>query len=140
MKYLLLIVMLLVGNTMMAQPPRMVTIDSAVVELDRALLAKDSVRLRGLLGDEITYGHSNGWIQTKKDVIDDLFNGKITYKQISAADKEIKVNRKVAVVRMNADVDVTVNGTPVHVKLKILQVWQKRHFSWHLVARQSVKI
>ncbi len=139
MKYLLLIIAVFVSEAMVAQPPHM-TIDSAVVELDRALLAKDSLRLKGLLGDEITYGHSNGWIQTKRDVIEDLFNGKITYKQISAADKEIKVSRKVAVVRMNADVDVTVSGTPVHVKLKILQVWQKRHFSWHLIARQSVKI
>ncbi len=111
-----------------------------VVAFDKALLAKDSVSLQRMLDDNMTYGHSNGWIETKKEVVNDLFNGKLTYKQINATDKEIKVSRRVAAVRMKADVDVIVSGTPVHVKLNILQVWHWKHRHWVLVARQSVKI
>ncbi len=115
-------------------------IDSVVVALDRALLAKDSISLKRLLDGNMTYGHSNGWIQTKNDVVSDLFNGKITYKQITVTDKDIKVSGRYATVRMKADVDVMVSNTPVHVRLNILQVWRWKHRHYVLIARQSVKI
>lgn len=116
------------------------SIDSVVVDFDRALLAKDSIRLEHMLDDNCTYGHSNGWVETRQEVVSDLFNGKLTYKQITATERDIKVSGKVAVVRMKADVEVVVSNTPVHVKLSILQVWRRKHKQWLLVARQSAKI
>ena len=141
MRYVLILLLFFISNEVSAfsrSPAK--SIDSVVVAFDRALLAKDTVSLNRLLDDDMTYGHSNGWIETKRDVINDLYNGKLTYKQIQTTSKEIKVNRKLAVVRMNADVDVTVSGTPVRVKLSILQVWKWKHRHYVLVARQSVKI
>jgi hypothetical protein len=141
MRYALIFLLFLISNEVSAfSVPPSRCIDSVVVAFDKALLAKDSVSLQRMLDDNMTYGHSNGWIETKKEVVNDLFNGKLTYKQINATDKEIKVSRRVAAVRMKADVDVIVSGTPVHVKLNILQVWHWKHRHWVLVARQSVKI
>lgn len=133
--------LLLISNVVSAtHPPVRRGIDSVIVDLDRALLAKDSVSLNKLLDDNMTYGHSNGWIETKRDVVNDLFNGKLTYKQIEVATKDIKVSGRFAVVRMKADVNVTVSNTPVQVKLNILQVWHRKHKHWVLMARQSVKL
>ena len=141
MRYALIFLLFLISNEVSAFSfPLSKSIDSIIVAFDKALLAKDSVSLQRMLDDNMTYCHSNGWIETKKEVVNDLFNGKLTYKQINATDKEIKVSRRVAAVRMKADVDVIVGGTPVHVKLNILQVWHWKHRHWVLVARQSVKI
>ncbi len=141
MRYILIFLLLFISNEVSAFcMPLSKSIDSVVVALDRALLEKDSTSLNRLLDGNMTYGHSNGWIQTKSDVVSDLFNGKITYKQITVTEKDIKVSGRYAVVRMKADVDVTVSTTPVHVRLNILQVWRWKHRHYVLIARQSVKI
>ena len=141
MRLFLITCLFFISNEVLAlSKPLTKSIDSAVFSLDRALLAKDTVSLKHLLDDNITYGHSNGWIETKKEVVSDLFSGKLTYKQINVTSKDIKVNKGIAVVRMKAEVDVVVGGTPVQLKLNILQVWHWRHRHYVLVARQSVKI
>lgn len=141
MRIVLLVLLLIVNVGAFAfQPPKRHIIDSAVIELDRALLSKDTTYLKNLIDDKATYGHSNGWIETKRDVVNDLYNGKLTYQQITTTEKAIEYNGKLAVVRTKADVDVLVNNSPVHVNLSILQVWQMRHKRWVLIARQSVKI
>jgi hypothetical protein len=141
MRYVLICVLFFASNKVLAfQPPERHIIDSAIIELDRALLNKDTSYLNVLLDKDIAYGHSNGWIETKRDVIDDLYNGKLTYKQINTTEKKIEVRGKVSIVRTKADVDVVVSSAPVHLKLGILQVWRLKHKRWVLIARQSVKI
>lgn len=141
MRYVLICLLFFVNSKVAAfQPPKRHIIDSAVIELDRALLNNDTSYLNVLLDKDIAYGHSNGWIETKRDVIDDLYNGKLIYKQINTTEKKIEFRGKVAIVRTKADVDVVVSNTPVHLKLGILQVWRLKHKRWVLIARQSVKI
>lgn len=141
MRYILICVLFFgVSESFAFQPPRRHIVDSAVAELDRALLNKDTTYLKNLIDDRATYGHSNGWIETKSDVVNDLYNGKLTYQQIKTTEVKVEYNRKLAIVRTKADVDVLVNNAPVHVKLSILQVWRMRHKRWELIARQSAKI
>ncbi len=109
-------------------------------EFDKALLIKDSTVLKKLLHEQVTYGHSNGWVQTKKEVIGDLYNGKITYKKIASGELEVKIEGTVAAVRGTTDVDVEMAGKLISLKLKVLQVWTWRKGNWELFARQSVKM
>lgn len=139
MRIAFVILMFFINNGVFAQA-RTKDIDTAVLALDKALLSGDTVSLKILLDDDITYGHSNGWLESKHDVIADLYNGKLVYRQIKASEQKTERNGIVAVVRMKADVDVAVNGTPVQLKLSILQVWKIQHRHWQLIARQSVKI
>jgi hypothetical protein len=113
---------------------------SNIKNFDKALIAGDTVRLNELLDDEIGYGHSNGWIQTKRDLINDLYNGKLTYTKISTSDEKLVVKDKNASMRMTAEVDIVLNGSPLQFKLKVLQVWVKKKKHWVLFARQSVKV
>jgi ketosteroid isomerase-like protein len=113
---------------------------NTVLALDKALIAKDSVALQGLLDDEVSYGHSNGWIETKRDVIHDLYNGKLTYKQIRQESQSVKVSGKVAYARYVAELDIEMNGKPIQLKLSVLQVWVWKNKHWTLFARQSTKV
>ncbi len=113
---------------------------SNIKDFDKALIARDTVRLKELLDDEIGYGHSNGWIQTKRDLINDLYNGKLTYTKISTSEEKLVVEDKAATMRMTAEVEIVLNGSPMQFKLKVLQVWVKKKKHWVLFARQSVKV
>ena len=132
--------MLFISVGVFAQKANIKKLETAVSALDVALLEKDTINLKMLLSDNIAYGHSNGWIETKREMVDDLFSGKLTYKQITTSGRKIKVEGNVAIVRMNAGVDIVMSSTPLQFKLSVLQVWQWKHRHWVLIARQSVKM
>ena len=143
MRYLLTILLLFVSVGVFARKSHIALLGKAMAEFDSALLSRDTVSLKRLLNDKLTYGHSNGWIQGKKEVIGDLYNGKIIYKKINLRSGPFEVaelEKKTALVRLNADIEVEMNGKPVQVKLSVLQVWQWKNKHWELFARQSVKI
>jgi uncharacterized protein DUF4440 len=117
---------------------RMLNIE--VAEFDRALINKDSVTLKRLLNNDLSYGHSNGWIQMKTDVIGDMYNGKLTYKAIESRQGDVRVEGNTAWVRIYSELEVVMEGKPLQLKLNVLQVWVWKNKHWELFARQSVKV
>ena len=112
----------------------------AVAKLDKALLAKDTVVLKQLLHKEVTYGHSNGWVETKEDVINDLVTGKLAYHKIENGNENWKTGANWASRRSETKVEVTLNGTNMSLSLHVLQVWLKTGQGWQLIGRQSAKL
>lgn len=144
MRLILLIALLFVQTVGFAKPkikPDSATLVRTVIALNDALLKKDSVTLNQVLHKRLTYGHSNGWMQNKKEVIADLYNGKLTFTKIERSKEAIDIVRETATVRCEAQIDVVHEGTPVSIKLNILQVWiWKDKEGWKLMGRQAVKI
>src|SRR3982751_4928329 len=68
--------------------------------LRSALLTRDSATLSKLLSDDCTYGHSNGLIQTKAQLIRDVVSGAQDYKSIDPTDMVIRVYDNSAVVTL----------------------------------------
>lgn len=118
-----------------------VELENAMRKLDKALLEKDSLVLAEVLYKEVSYGHSNGWVQTKKDVWDDFVSGKLIYKKITNSSSAIAaIDKKWATVRTNTAVEGKVNDKDFNMTLHVLQVWMKTKKGWQLFARQSAKI
>ncbi len=140
MKQTITILFLLISCTVFAQKANTEVLSKAINDFDKALLAKDSVSLKKLLHNNLVYGHSNGWLETKRELIDDLYNGKITYKKILPGHKEMMVEGNTASARMDADIDAEMEGKVFSFKLKVLQVWVWKSGHWELFARQSVKM
>lgn len=113
---------------------------NSIAALNKALLAKDTNTLKSLLHQKLTYGHSNGWIQSKQDMVNDFTSGKIVYHKIDATKSSIVFDNNVASNREEADVEGVVNGVAFKMKLHVLQVWVWRKKQWLLLSRQSVKI
>lgn len=114
---------------------------NAMVRLDKALLEKDSLVLSELLHKDISYGHSNGWVQTKKDLWNDFASGKLVYKKIANNSTTIAaINKKWGTVRTNTAVEGSVNDKGFNMTLHVLQVWMKAKKGWQLFARQSAKL
>ncbi|MFN2457777.1 MAG: nuclear transport factor 2 family protein [Chitinophagaceae bacterium] len=112
----------------------------AVSKLDKALVSKDTIILKQLLHKDVSYGHSNAWIETKIDIIKNLYNGKISYSTIGNRDFTWTMSKDWAKVRSTADIEYTLDGKDGKLKLHVLQVWLKTNKGWQLLARQSTKI
>ena len=140
MKYLLTILLLFISIGVFAQRPGENNLGEAAKIFHKALIDKDSVKLKSLLLDGLTYGHSNGWIQSKSEVIGDLYNGKLTYQEINTGAEMLKLEGETGIVRTEMQIKVVMEGKPLELKLKVLEVWQWKNKHWELLARQSVKI
>ena len=139
MRHLFTILFCVISLSVFAEGPDHKSLGHVLKDLDRALVSRDTVALKWILEDQLSYGHSNGWIETKKEVIADLFNGKLTYKDIRPSGQEMVIEGKAASVRYTADVDIEMGGKPMQFKLKVLQMWIWENEHWVLLARQSVK-
>jgi len=110
-------------------------------KLDKALLEKDDAMLRAVLHKDASYGHSNGWIQRKGDVLNDFKSGKLVYSKIENISAYIvAINKKWATVRSNTNAEGVVNGNAFKLTMHVMQVWIKTKKGWQLMARQSAKL
>ena len=137
MKGKITILLLIVSSFTFAQSS---FLKEAVVKLDKALVAKDTVVLKQLLHKDLTYGHSNGWIETKADVIKDLQVGKLAYDKIESRDLQWTVTNNIATMRSTTEVGFRLDNKSGELKLHVLQVWLKTNKGWQLLSRQSTKL
>ena len=113
----------------------------AVERLDRALIEKDTPALNKLLAEQLKYGHSNGWVETKSELKTHLYDGKLSYRSITLRGKpEHIIEGHTGLVREEVGIDVLLDGNPVIMKLMVLQVWIFRKGGWVLIGRQSTKV
>lgn len=118
-----------------------VGLKDAMQKLDKALLQKDEVVLKSVLHNDLSYGHSNGWIQSKDDILNDFKSGKLTYNNLENNSSAIvRINKKYATVKTNTNAEGSVNGTAFKLTLHVMQFWIKTKKGWQLIARQSAKL
>jgi len=118
-----------------------VGLKNAMQQLDKALLQKDVTVLKSVLHKDLSYGHSNGWMQSKSDILDDFASGKLTYSKIeNNSSAIIVITKEYATVKTNTNAEGVVNGTAFNLKLHIMQFWIKTKKGWQLIARQSTKL
>ncbi len=107
-----------------------------VKEFHQALVKQNTVAINQQTDKAVSYGHSNGWVQSKKD----FETGKISYQSFKEDSITVVMNDNMANVRFVADITASVNGTTVNnYHLKVLEVWVKKSKRWVLFARQAVK-
>ena len=137
---ILFIITLFFTSLIVAGQVDSISLKDVMKKLDQALLQKDETTLKTVLHNEISYGHSNGWIQSKTDILNDFTSGKLTYNKIENNSSAIvKINKKYATVKTNTNAEGMVNGTAFKLTLHIMQFWVKTKKGWQLIARQSAK-
>jgi Domain of unknown function (DUF4440) len=113
---------------------------TTVKEFHQALVKKNTVSINQQTDKALSYGHSNGWIQTKADLIKDFETGKISYESYKEDSITVNINENLANVRFIADITATVNGdVKNNYHLKVYEVWVKKGKRWVLFGRQATK-
>ena len=111
----------------------------AIKDFHQALVNKNTVSINQQTDKALSYGHSNGWVETKTDMIKDLESGLIVYHSYKEDSLNITMNGAMANARFVADVSATLRGNSTSFHLKVLEVWVKKGNRWLLFARQAVK-
>lgn len=112
---------------------------TALKEFHKALVDNNTVSVNQQTDKALSYGHSNGWIETKTDMIKNLETGYMNYNSIKEDSVQVIMNGAMANVRFVADINATLNGNTNTFHLKVLEVWVKKGKRWLLFARQAVK-
>ncbi len=120
-----------------AQNKDSVHLSQAVVLLNKALIVNDKKVLKSLLHPRLSYAHSNGWVEHKKELLSNLNNEVIQYKNIELKSLTIQVENNIGMVQAKGIYTVRWKGTITPYKLKTIQIWNKKRNKWQLVSRQS---
>jgi hypothetical protein len=138
MKKLLVIVLLL--NVLFANAQKdEEKLTSTLKEFHQALVKKNTVSINQQTDKALSYGHSNGWIETKADFIKNLETGYMNYNSYKEDSIQVVINGNMANARFVADIAATLNGNNGNYHLKVLEVWVRKGKRWLLFARQAVK-
>ena len=115
-------------------------VTKAVDDLSKAMKAADRAQLEALTADGLSYGHSSGKVETKKEYIDVIAGKKTIYKSITLTDPKISVAGNNAIARHIFAAEVESGGQASSPKIGVMQVWVKDGGAWKLLARQAFKI
>lgn len=112
---------------------------AAVETLRKAMVDGDKEALENIAAAALSYGHSSGQLDTKKDFVEKLTNGTSDFVTIELSEQTVALSGDTAIVRHTLTADTNDGGKPGKVKLKVLLVWQKLGGKWKLLARQAVR-
>jgi hypothetical protein len=138
MKFLLTVILFFVSFVALAQTDEE-KLTATVKEFHQALVKKNTISINQQTDKALSYGHSNGWVETKPDMIKNLETGFISYQSYKEDSITVVMNGSMANVRFVADIAATMKEAANTYHLKVLEVWVKKGKRWMLFARQAVK-
>jgi Domain of unknown function (DUF4440) len=110
------------------------------LERFQAMINRDSVKLDALLSDDLTYIHSNGILENKKEHIRNIMSGKIIYSKMDLKEQSSKHYNETNINNGIVEVTGKLNGTEFTLMLRFTEVYKKNKNIWQLVNWQSTKI
>ena len=112
---------------------------TTIKEFHQALVKGNTVSINQQTDKVLSYGHSNGWVETKNELIKNLETGYMKYNSYKEDSLQVMINGNMAHARFVADITATLNGKEGNFHLKVLEVWVKKGKRWLLFARQAVR-
>ncbi|MDQ8142320.1 hypothetical protein [Chryseobacterium sp. CFS15] len=111
-----------------------------VKKLD-SLMMKNDVQIVDLFCSDVSFGHSNSWIQNLNDFKKDFTSKKVSYKEITQLEiSELKQFKNTVSIRRSVKVTGLYKNQDFEMKLALLEIWLKKKSAWKLWSRQSVEI
>ena len=118
--------------------------EAAVAEhveiLRKAQLDADRAKLAQVTSDQVSYGHSDGRVETKEQFIDGVMKRKQVVKSLTFPDLKLSVVGDAAIVRHIYLAESELDGKATTTRIGALQVWQKQGGAWKLLARQGFRL
>lgn len=110
-------------------------------QFDQAMIERNSEILSSITSEKLSYGHSSGNIQNKKQFLEDVLNGPFRFLSINNEEQKISISGNVALVRHILSGEGTNAGNPTTVRIGVLMVFQKDDDNKIvLLARQAYKL
>ena len=133
--------LLLTSIVTFAQSTDEKAVGEAVEKLKRAIVDVDEAVLNKLTSPMLSYGHSNGLLEDKKEFIRAITSGESHFTRLDISEQTVTISGDLAIVRHKLAGDTANKGKdPGQVKLGVLYAWQKVKGNWLLMGRQAYKL
>ncbi len=96
--------------------------------------------LSALLDEDVLYIHSNGWIESKEEVLGNLESEKLIYRKVTVEKADARAYDKTVIVQGSGLFEVALEGKPIDIKLNYTEVYINVEGAWKLVSRHACKI
>lgn len=104
------------------------------------IVGKNMDSLNYGLDERLSFIHSNGWVQTKKELMDDLVSGKLNYVSIEVLNASARLYPKSAVVTGRGKFVATLNGNTNTYELAYTETYVLQKREWKLVSRHASRV
>lgn len=104
-----------------------------------AMVEADTSFLIQVFADDLTYGHSNGVVHSKSELIALLGSGDLDYRRIEAEGITVRVYEGSAVVTGSAAIVVVAGERTVEITILYTGVYVREDTAWRMVAYQSTR-
>ena len=106
-----------------------------------SLMKNNDHSIVDLFSKDVSFGHSNGWIQNLEDFKKDFASKIVVYKEIKQIEiLELKKRKKTVSIRRVIQVSGFYMNELFEMKLNLLEIWLKKNSHWKLWSRQSVEM
>ena len=127
-------------QTATAQSNDEAAVAQSVESMRQAMFARDAKQFEALVSENVSYGHSAGRIENKKEFITAALANKSVMKSLAFTDQTVKVTGDKAVVRNTYNAVSELDGKTNTTKIGVLLVWNKEGDTWRLYARQAYRL
>jgi ketosteroid isomerase-like protein len=130
---------LLLGSSADAATADEAAVAEKVEILRKGLLEADRAKLDQVASPQISYGHSDGRVETKEEFIHAVMTRKQIVKSLAFPELKVAVVGDAAVARHIYLSESERDGKATTTRIGALQVWQKQNGDWKLLARQGFR-
>lgn len=135
-KYLILSAFLFAIVTAHAQVSEQAVLDLSKKKFGWMIRMKyDS--LEPALDDRLIFVHSNGWVENKQEIIQDIKSGKLRYVNIQVTAASARIYTSTAIVNGKGKFNVLLDGKPLELTLSYTEVYIQKNDKWLLASRHS---
>ncbi len=132
------VLLILSGSTIIAQVGQ--SVEQLSTSLNQALIERNENLLQELLHDDLSYGHSNAWVENKNELIKNNQSEFLIYEKIQMDSVRVRYTENIAILRCHSMIDAILNGKSISLRLYVCQVWINTNGKWKLLVRQSTKL
>jgi hypothetical protein len=142
MKKLILCALLIAVTQAYSQTPDAEKVNQLHKKKFEWFITKNYDSLNWVMDETVKYIHSNGWIQTKKEVIEDIKSGKLNYTAVIVTESSVSVynNQSAVVTGKGTFKGVMSDKSEFTISLLYTEVYVKSKKQWKLVSRHACKI
>ncbi|HSF41946.1 MAG TPA: nuclear transport factor 2 family protein [Thermoanaerobaculia bacterium] len=102
-----------------------------------AMVKEDLAELDRILADDLTYIHSSGYIETKKQSLETIASKVLRYKTIESSDVQVRIYGDTAVMTGRVAMSVLARGKDLDLKNLFTAVYVRQGGEWRLTVWQS---
>jgi len=104
------------------------------------MISKQFDSLSLILDADLKYIHSNGWVESKEDLLANLKSDKLVYKKVTVSETKVTLTNHVAIVSGKGLFSVVLENQTLEIPLMYSEIYVKKKGKWLLLHRHANKL